>query len=110
MLFKSNNQRGVFLPDYKVNELKPRMGNVNIELEIVSVSEPRTFNSWKGQGIVANAAGKDDTGEISVTLWNEQVKQVKEGDKIKIENGYVSEYNGEKQISTGKFGTLKVLE
>ncbi len=111
MFFKGNKgKRGVFLPDYKVKELKPKMGNVDIDLEIVSVGEPKAFNSFKGQGTVANAAGKDDTGEISVTLWNEQTKQVKDGDKIRIENGYVSEYKGEKQLSTGKFGTLTVKE
>ncbi|KHO54302.1 MAG: replication factor A1 [archaeon GW2011_AR21] len=100
----------VKVPDVKVKDLKPGMGDVNIELEIASLGEPRAFTNFKGQGSVCNAAGKDSEGdEISVTLWNEQIKQVKEGDKIRIEKGYVSEYKGQKQLSTGKFGTLTVL-
>lgn len=98
------------MPDVKVKDLKAQMANVDIELEIVSMAEPRAFQNFKGQGSVCNAAGKDETGEVSVTLWNEQTKQVKEGDKIRIEKGYVSEFKGNLQLSTGKFGTLKVLE
>jgi ssDNA-binding replication factor A large subunit len=35
---------------------------------------------------------------------------VEVGDKIQITNGWVGEYQGEMQLSTGKFGQLKVLE
>jgi replication factor A1 len=94
----------------QVKDLQPRQGKVDIELEIVSIAEPREFANQNGSGKVANAAGKDETGEISITLWNEQIGQVKEGSKIKIENGYVSEYKGTMQLGTGKFGTLTVLE
>lgn len=93
----------------KVKQLRPRMGNVFIELEVVSVGEPREFASAKGQGKVCNVAGKDETGEVQVSLWNEQIDQVKEGNKIRIENGWVSEYKGQLQLSTGKFGTLHIL-
>ena len=31
------------------------------------------------------------------------------GDTIQIENGYVGEYQGEKQLTTGKFGKLTVI-
>ncbi len=32
------------------------------------------------------------------------------GDKVHITNGYVSEFQGEKQLTTGKFGKLEVVE
>ena len=94
----------------KVNELKAREAVPEIELEIISKGEQRDWANPKGSGSVCNAAGKDDTGEIKVTLWNEQIKQVNEGDKIKISNGWCSEYQGEKQVSAGKQGTLEVLK
>lgn len=93
----------------KVNELQPKQGSVDIELEITAVDEPREFQKFGMTGRVANATGKDDTGEIKVTLWNEQIDQVKAGDKIKITKGYVNEWQGEKQLTTGKFGQLEVL-
>jgi len=99
------------MPDLKIKDLKAGTGDVDIELEIVSLGEARAFSSFKGQGTVCSAAGKDSDGkEITVSLWNEQCKQVNEGDKIRIEKGYVSEYKGQKQLSTGKFGTLTVLK
>jgi replication factor A1 len=94
----------------KVSELKPRSTVEDITLEVVSKAEPRQFASERGSGRVCNVAGKDEAGtEVQVTLWNEQCDQVKEGNKIKIEKGWCSEYNGKLQISTGKFGTLTVL-
>jgi replication factor A1 len=92
----------------KVNELVPRTPVPEIELEVVTVAEPREFANEKGSGKVCNAAGRDDTGEVSVTLWNEQTEQVKEGDKIKIIDGWCSEFKGKIQVSTGKQGKLVV--
>ena len=94
----------------KVSELQGKQGNVEIELKITEISEPREFSKFGMVGKVANAIGKDDSGEIKVTLWNDQIEQVKVGDTIKIGKGYVSEWQGEKQLSTGKFGTLEVID
>lgn len=94
-----------------INELKPRMNVSEITLEIVSKGEPRSFASSQGQGTVCNAAAKDENGdEISLTLWNEQYKEVEEGQKVKITNGWTSEYQGQIQISTGKMGTLEIIK
>ena len=94
-----------------VKDLKPRMAVDSISLEIVTKGEERAFASAAGQGTVCSAAGKDDAGEeVAVTLWNEQGKQVNNGDKIVIKNGWVSEYKGQLQVSTGKKGTLEVVK
>lgn len=94
-----------------IKELKPRATVPEITLEIVSLGPPREFANERGSGKVCSAAAKDDAGsEVSLSLWNEQISQVSEGSKIRIENGWCSEYNGQKQVSTGKFGKLEVLE
>ncbi|MBN2127689.1 MAG: hypothetical protein JW703_04880 [Candidatus Diapherotrites archaeon] len=92
----------------KVSELRAKAPVPEIELEIVSLGEERAFNTPRGSGVVANAAARDETGEVSVSLWNEQTKQVKEGDKIKIEDGWCNEFRGQIQLSTGKNGKLTV--
>ena len=94
----------------KVSELQARQGKVNIELEIISVETPREFNKFGNTGRVANAAAKDDSGEIKLTLWNDEIEKVNIGDKIKITNGYCSEFQGEKQLTSGKFGQIEKLE
>ena len=100
----------MFGDDLKVKDLRAKTAVPEIELELVSVGEERKFANERGSGRVASAAGKDDTGEVKVSLWNEQIDQVGEGDTIKIENGWVSEYQGQKQLSTGRGGTLTVLK
>ena len=93
----------------KVSELKPKSNVDVIELEITKKGDARDFSSQRGAGTVATCEAKDKTGEVKVTLWNEQVEQIKEGDKIKIENGWVSEWQGQLQVSTGKLGSLTKL-
>lgn len=94
----------------KVAELKPRTPVPEIELEIVSKGETRKWANEKGTGSVCSCAGKDETGEVSVSLWNEQIEQVKEADKIKISNGWCSEFQGQLQVSTGRQGSLELLK
>ena len=94
----------------KVNELQVRQACDRIELEIVDLDEPREWNNARGNGTVCSATAKDETGEVKITLWNDDIGKVKKGDKIVIENGWVGEYQGDKQLSTGRFGKLTVGE
>jgi len=93
-----------------IKDLEARQRDVNLVAEVVEISEPRTFEKFGNQGRVANTEIKDKTGTVKLTLWNEQIDQVKVGDKIAIKKGYVSEWQGELQLTTGKFGTLEVLK
>jgi len=92
----------------KISELKARQGKVELEAVVVSKDQPKTFNKFGTEGRVCNAKVKDDSGEVTLTLWGDQCDQVSEGDKVVIHNGWVSEYKGELQLSTGKFGQLEV--
>jgi len=93
----------------KVKELQPRQAVDKIELQITEIGEARQWNNARGNGTVAAAKAKDESGEVSLTLWNQDIGKVKKGDKIVIENGWVGEYQGEKQLSTGRFGKLTIL-
>lgn len=92
-----------------IKDLQARQGNVDIELDIVDVGEVREFEKFGKSGRVASAIAKDESGDIKLSLWNEQIDQIKAGDKVKISNGYVSEWQGELQLTTGKFGKLEVI-
>jgi replication factor A1 len=95
----------------KVKDLKPNTGFDEMIVEVVTKGEPRAFASATGQGTVCNAAVKDEDGEeVSLTLWNDDYKKVNDGDKLKISNGWVSEYKGRVQISSGRKGTLEVIK
>ena len=92
-----------------IKDLQVRQGNVDLIVDIVDVGEPREFEKFGRSGRVATAVAKDETGDIKLTLWNDQIDQVKAGDKVHITNGYVSEWQGEKQLTTGKMGKLEVV-
>ena len=94
----------------QVKDLKPKQGNVDITIDVVDVGEAREFQKFGKPGRVANAVAKDETGNIKLTLWNEDIEKVSAGDKVHLTNGYVNEWQGEMQLTTGKFGKLEVLE
>jgi replication factor A1 len=93
----------------KISDLKIGQGSVDIEAEVKSVEEPRIFNKFGRELKVMNAVISDDSGEIKLTLWNEDIDKVKVGSKVKITKGFVNEFNGEKQLTAGKFGKLEIL-
>ena len=93
----------------EIKDLQARQGQVDLIADVVSKADVRTFNKFGKDGRVCNAKLKDDGGEVTLTLWNEQVDNVNVGDKVHIINGWVSEWQGEKQLSTGKFGQLEVV-
>ncbi len=93
-----------------IKDLQARMGNVELQGTIVDKGAVREFQKFGKTGKVCNAKLKDETGTITLTLWNDDVDKVNLGDKIQIHNGWVSEYQGELQLGTGKFGELTILE
>ena len=87
------------------------MRKVDLEAQVVDKSEPREVRSRYTNETyrVADATIEDETGTITLTLWNEQVDQVNVGDRVKIENGYIKSFRGELQLNSGKYGSLTVL-
>lgn len=94
----------------KINELKPRMGKIEITAAVKEIGEAREFDKFGKKGRVCNATISDDSGETKLTLWNDEIDKVKTGDKVKITNGYVNEFQGEMQLTAGKFGKLEVVK
>ncbi len=92
-----------------IKDLKAREGKVDIVVDIVDVGESREFEKFGKTGRVSNAVAKYETGDIKLTLWNDDIDKIKAGDKVKITNGYVSEWQGELQLGTGKFGSMEVI-
>lgn len=85
------------------------MGGVNIEATVDDIEEPKVMNKYGRTLRLANATISDDSGTIQLSLWNDQIDQVKKGATIKIENGYVNEWQSKAQLTLGKFGKMEVL-
>lgn len=94
----------------KISELKAGATNVTVEATVASKQEPREVVTKYGKRLnVANITLKDDSGSIAMSLWGNDVEAVSEGDVIKVTNGYVSEFRGAPQLSSGKFGKIEVV-
>lgn len=93
----------------KIKDLQSKQGKVILEADVIEIGQIREFNKFGKVGKVANAKIKDATGQITLTLWNEEIEKVKMGAKIKINNGYVNEWQGEKQITAGRFGNIEII-
>ena len=94
----------------EIKDLQANQGNIDIVAEVVSKEEPRSFEKFGKQGRVCKASIKDGSGEIKLTLWNDDIDGVNVGDKIHLQNGWCSEYQGEKQLSSGKFGKIEIVD
>ena len=77
--------------------------------KITEKKEPRDVNTRFGNTRVANATMEDDSGSITLVLWGDEIDKVNEGDTVKIENGFVKEWNNTLQVSAGKFGKMVIV-
>ena len=94
----------------KARDVKPAMRNVDLELKIVEVEEPRSYVSRAGrEGRVTTAVGEDDSGRIKVSLWDKDIDLVKVGSLIRIRNGYSRLFRDEVYVSAGMYGKLEVV-
>jgi replication factor A1 len=98
------------LKNLDIKDLRNGMKRVTVEANVVEKGETREVRSrYKDETYnVADAVVADETGSIKLTLWNEQIDQVEVGNRVKIENGYVTSFKGEIQLNVGKFGTMTV--
>lgn len=94
----------------KIKGLKPKQSDVNVEAVVKEVSPAREFQKYGKPGRVANSIIEDDSGQIVLTLWNEDVDKFKEGDKIKVVNGFVNEWRGDLQLTSGRAGKLEKVD
>ncbi|MBC7130681.1 hypothetical protein H5T51_05630 [Candidatus Bathyarchaeota archaeon] len=98
--------------DVKVGELTPRSKAVNVKAKVVSKGEVRSVTSGRDGSphMVCDALIGDETGCIYLTLWDDNIAKVKEGETITIGNGYVSLFRGSMRLNIGKYGTIEVAE
>jgi len=83
--------------------------NATIEAVITAVSPVRDVTTARGPSRVADATLQDETGTITLTLWGDDITRYSVGQKIKITDGWVKDFRGKLQISTGRSGKIDIL-
>ena len=95
----------------KVETLTPNSRGVNTIVKIVSKGEIRSVTG-RDYSVrrVTDALVGDETGCLYMTLWDEKIDAVNEGDTLQITNGYINLFRGNMRINVGKYGSYEVLE
>ncbi len=96
-------------PKTFIADLRP--GRVaTVEATVVRLEPVREFEPPSGlRKKVRNGTLRDGTAEIALVLWGDEVDLVREGEQVRIVEGWVKDYKGRPQISLGKVGRLEKL-
>ncbi len=98
---------------YKISELEAGRDNISVTGRVMHISNVKKFTSRKGrEGKLANMIIADDTCEIRVVMWTENIKflkQILEGDVIKINNSEVKQGFREDELHMKMDSTLQKL-
>ena len=98
--------------DAKVSELNPESRAVNVLAKVVSKSEVRSIAAGRDGAAhkVSDALVGDGTGCIYLTLWDDNIEKVSDGDTILVKNGYINLFRGNMRLNIGRYGTLEISE
>ena len=93
----------------KVGDLTPQSRAVNVTAKVVSKTEIREIPMGRDGSPhkVSDALVGDETGVVYLTLWDDNIEKVNEGDTLRVENGYVTLFKGNIRLNIGKYGKLE---
>jgi replication factor A1 len=98
--------------DAKVGELTSTSRAVNVTAKAISKSEVRNIAAGRDGAPhrVCDALVGDETGCIYLTLWDDNIEKVNEGDTVSVKNGYINLFRGNMRLNVGRYGTLEIAE
>jgi len=86
------------------------MRRVDISGEITAMPDNRIVSlKAGGTATVCDATFSDGSSNIKLSLWDDDIKKCKVGDRVRVENGYTNSYRGEVKLNIGRFGKLAFL-
>ncbi|MDH5634202.1 MAG: OB-fold nucleic acid binding domain-containing protein [Candidatus Bathyarchaeota archaeon] len=92
----------------KIRDLIPGMRRVNINVEVVDVSEPKEVTSRRIKRSIVEAKVKDETGMITLVLWDDKIiHDLKAGEKLQVRNGFVSSFKGDMRVNIGEYAEIE---
>jgi len=96
----------------KIGTLNSYSRRVYTIAKVVSKTEPREVSSRVDGSShrVAEALVGDDSGSIYLTLWDDAIDAVKEGQVLDIKNAYVNLFRGSMRLNLGRFGSYELVE
>jgi replication factor A1 len=98
--------------EVKIESLNLKSKQINLTVKVLSKTPTREIISRSdgSKHSLSNALVGDETGCIYLTLWDDNIERVKEGETIVIKNGYVSLFKGSMRLNVGKYGSIEHSE
>jgi replication factor A1 len=96
----------------QVGNLNPGSRSLNLTVKVVSKNPVREVVSRRDGSThrVTEALVGDETGSVLLTLWDDSIESVSEGDVVDINNGYIRLFRGSMRLNIGRFGSLEASE
>lgn len=92
-----------------IRDLQDGDTKVSLMVVINEIKEPRIVKVKGVEHKVADVIISDNTGEISLSLWDDDIGKYEPNETIEIVGGYVKTYKGQLQLSVSKFGAIKKI-
>lgn len=98
-----------------ISEVEPGNNGFSIVARVMSISNPKIFTTRKGEaGKLANMQIADNTGEVRLVLWTENIKHLKhisEGDIVEITDIDCKDgFRGGKEFSSRPRSLLRTID
>ena len=93
----------------KISEITRGTSNIALKARVVDKGEKREVNTKYGRKAVADFTLEDETGQINLSLWEEKIDQVRVGDTLSIEGGYITEFRDKMQLNLPRSGKLDIV-
>lgn len=94
----------------KISEIKAGMSNISLEAKIIDVSDIREVQTRYGKRNVADALLEDDSGQISMSLWEDNIKSVSVGDIVSLNGGFTTQFRDKLQLNIPRSGKLEIVK
>ena len=119
--FTGEETKGETVADFDVGtpktiaEVEPGRQGFSVIARVMSISNPKLFTSRKGEdGKLANMQIADNTGEVRLVLWTENIKHLKhisEGDIVEISDIDCKDgFRGGKEFSLRPRSLLRTID
>jgi replication factor A1 len=95
----------------KIAKLEEGMSNIDLTARVMQVFSPKEFEKNGKKGKLCNMVIADDSGEIRLTLWHDDVKKMQEqgiekGSVMELKNCYVTAFKEKPQLNLSYQGSF----
>lgn len=96
----------------KVGDLNSYSRRVYTVVKVTSKTEAREVTSRRDMSThrVAEALVGDETGSVYLTLWDDVLDAVEEGQVLNIKDAYINLFRGSMRLNLGRYGSYEVLD